>query len=144
MISTSERGQLQSESTNPEVDENDGKGQLQSESTNQVDENDGKEFSLLCSDCGCEGTENVDYKSLGSAVSPPECMRLVKADTTSFCGSEFEVGRDNGEDKCWCRASDKPCPQTPRSGWSVYSMQAKIDQGVAREPAVDGARRAGE
>jgi len=120
MISTSERGQLQSESTNPEVDEN-----------------DGKEFSTVCTDCVCKGTENKDYKSLGSAASALECMRLVKADTTSFCGSEFVVvgGDDNN---CWCRAADKPCPKSLESGsgWSVYRMQA-IDQEAARETAVD-------
>merc|ERR1712228_587148 len=78
-------------------------------------------FDVVCTECGCSGTVDVDYKSFGVVVSATACYDAIVADP--WCGTTFSMG----DGTCFCRAPGATCDQTPYPGstnWIVYNLQA--------------------
>lgn len=75
-------------------------------------------YTQLCTNCGCSGAENVDWKFIGAKSTPAECYTATIA--SSWCGKDFFVFAPG---HCYCRAPTSPCNQQLSGGiGSVYTM----------------------
>ena len=77
-------------------------------------------YTLVCEPCGCGGTVNVDFKTLGPVNSLKQCMDVTTADSACLTKTFTYSSRNR---QCWCRLHDRcPHPQQypDHKDWVVY------------------------
>jgi hypothetical protein len=76
-------------------------------------------FYKVCSNCGCQGSQNVDWKFVVSGTTPEGCNSAMR--TNAWCGKEYFVF---GGGSCYCRAPESPCTNPTDGSLSVYKASS--------------------